>query len=142
MKIWSKKDVLYRALSYCNTHRYNNNLQFNRIDQDTKNALLVTLRVRSSRESGHRLGMSPTPKGNRRRLISACWHVHRDFFSVLFDMCPTAKVKTGWVTYENQADFMKCYPQTAVRKVSPSANITQLCECEEKICSNILRVEQ
>lgn len=55
----------------------------------------VTLRVKDSKGSGHRLGFTRNNDGNRRRLVSACWHVYGTFVDAIFEIAPDAKVSNG-----------------------------------------------
>ena len=68
--------------------QYQDNVEWNRMPQRLGRGVRCTLRVKSSRGPGHRLGVA-TP---RRRLTSACWHVHGDFFEALFLFAPYAVV--------------------------------------------------
>lgn len=56
----------------------------------------VTLWIKDHTKAGHRLGpcglMGYDP---RRRLHSACWHVHGDFFDALLDIAPRAYIITS-----------------------------------------------
>lgn len=71
---------LEKALEMVN-QKYDNNVSFNRIESRGKN-VLFTLRVKDSKLAGHRRGFG---FGNHpaKRLTSACWHVHGDFFDAL-----------------------------------------------------------
>ena len=71
---------LVKALSIVNK-KYKDNIIFNRLDHKG-----FTLKVRDSRGKGARRGHTG------RRLISACWHVHGDFFDALFDVVPNAVI--------------------------------------------------
>lgn len=79
-------DQLYQALVVVNK-KYNNNIQFNREPEYiSKNAIRFTLKVKDSKEAGHRLGFANLNTGKQRRLINACWHVHGDLFDALFEI--------------------------------------------------------
>ena len=69
---------------------YNDNIMFKRLD-----GKIFTLRVKDSKGAGARRGYNFTKSGERRRLISACWHVHGDFFEALFKVNPRAVVHAG-----------------------------------------------
>lgn len=78
---------LQKALDEVNK-KYENNIIFNRLD-----ARGFTLRCKDSKKAGHRLGYYVHHKtGNRSRLVSACWHVHGDFFDALFGINPDAVI--------------------------------------------------
>jgi len=77
--------------------KYDNNIIFNRLD-----AKGFTLRVKDCKKAGHRRGFpeftgfnSPPNWNKRRRLSSACWHVHGDFFDALFKIEPEAEITTS-----------------------------------------------
>jgi len=65
--------------------KYNNNLIFNRIEQ-TGRRVLFTLRVKDSSGSGARVSNSG------RKMISACWHCHGDFFDELLKQNPKSEI--------------------------------------------------
>lgn len=69
---------LEKALDIINK-KYQGNITFNRLDNKG-----FTLKCKDSKKPGHRRGYSG------RRLISACWHVHGDFFDALFEIKPEA----------------------------------------------------
>ena len=66
--------------------KYANNIIFNRYPDKVGNRNSFTLRVTDSSAPGHRLGYRVNKNGKRRRLSSACWHVHGDFFDALFEI--------------------------------------------------------
>lgn len=76
--------------------QYNGNITWNRFERKGRQ-FHFTLRCRSSKELGHRRGYSGT------RLISACWHVHGNFFEHLFSLNPETKVLSQgrWITKAN-----------------------------------------
>ena len=76
------KEDLFKALDKIN-EKYGGNVEFNRFDDKG-----FTLRVKSSKGPGHRLSQSSPQK----RMVSACWHVHGDFFDALFEVNPDAYV--------------------------------------------------
>lgn len=103
--------------------KYENNILFNRLDGNGKN---FTLRVNSS--SGPGAGRSVAG----RKLTSACWHVHGDFFDALFEINPEAVIISGylpkdrnkinadggnWQDIERGSLLYPCYA-------------SELCECE------------
>ncbi|MHA2063481.1 MAG: hypothetical protein ACXABY_03775 [Candidatus Thorarchaeota archaeon] len=64
----------------------------------------------------------------------ACWHAHRDFLRELFNMCPTAKVKTFLVYYKNREDFENKFQATGdVGDVGMWGRkpLRQRCNCNE-----------
>jgi predicted ester cyclase len=88
------KSQLYATLNLIN-EKYDNNVDFNRFEQLSETRFRVTLRVKDSKKAGHRLGFSVTSKGNHRRLTSACWHVHGDFFEQLLYINSNAVIRTA-----------------------------------------------
>ncbi len=101
--------------------KYNNNLSFNRFDSFGK-AYRVTLRVKDSKLPGHKISFNALPFGGKpRRLASACWHVHGDFFDSLISIAPEATITTAWAKRiskrgDNWKDFnigCSMYPQYA-----------------------------
>ncbi len=92
------------ALSQVN-ERYENNICWNRFDRKEPPAhtshttITFTLKVVDSKKPGHALGVSHVMGLNwsqRRRLTSACWHVHGHFFEALFEINPSARIKSSW----------------------------------------------
>lgn len=65
--------------------KYDNNIIFNRFDRNGS-GFNFTLRVVDSKKAGHRRGFTG------RRLCSACWHVHGDYFDALLDISPEAVI--------------------------------------------------
>lgn len=83
---------LERALEKTN-EKYDNNVIWNNFQQMHATTYRVTLKVKDSHGKGSRLGQHLTSRGNHRHLISACWHVHGDFFDNLFEINPNAIVE-------------------------------------------------
>ena len=93
---------LQRALEKVN-EKYEGNIAFNRLD--TRG---FTLRVTDSKGPGHRLGFPPykgSGMGNdwdkRKRMVSACWHVHGDFFDALFEINYNARITSRGKTIDS-----------------------------------------
>lgn len=75
--------------------RYAGNIQFKRIEKIGARRWRFTLRVRLSKEPGHRRGFSG------RRMTAACWHVHGHFFDALLKLNPETRIYSsgaGWIT--------------------------------------------
>jgi len=80
-----------RALEIIN-EKYQDNVKWNRFDKNG-NGFNFTLKVKSSKEKGHSYGYDFPPSGRKpRRLTSACWHVHGDFFETLLEINPEAVI--------------------------------------------------
>jgi hypothetical protein len=78
---------------------YDNNVTWNRKPEKVGTGFRFTLRVKDSKKPGHRLAQS---SGNR--MVSACWHVHGDFFDNLLSENPAAVVLTGAKGHRIYAD--------------------------------------
>lgn len=75
----SNMENLTKALKHTNRY-FNDNIQFNRLEQVSKNRIAFTLKVKNSSKDGAKLGISG------RKTNHACWHVHGVFFDSLFNM--------------------------------------------------------
>lgn len=82
---------------------YDNNVEFNNYQRLGQTSFRVTLRVKDSHGKGAKLGHPNLRTGRQRHTISACWHVHGNFFEKLFEVNPNAIVKTArkTITKEN-----------------------------------------
>lgn len=69
--------------------KYDSNIRFRYLKQISVGRYQFTLTVKDSRQPGARRSHSG------RRLASACWHVHRDFFDALCDLQPNAVITAG-----------------------------------------------
>ena len=86
---------LVQALNAVN-NIYDDNIEFNRYPEWIGKQIRFTLRVKDSHGKGARLGFYQNPNtGNRRHLVSACWHVHGNFFEQLFKIAPDAEIIAG-----------------------------------------------
>lgn len=77
MKTNATLEQLDKALKNVNK-KFNNNVIFNRYPERNSKLLNFTLKVKNSSGEGARSGFTG------RKLISACWHVHGEFFDSLF----------------------------------------------------------
>lgn len=84
---------LSRALAIV-SKKYNNNVIWNNYQREGRN-FRVTLRVVDSHGRGARLAFPDPETGKQRRMISACWHVHGDFFEALLEINPNAEIRTS-----------------------------------------------
>ena len=96
---------LNKALEIINTERYQDNIEFRKLEQETRNSIRFTLKCKSSKAPGHRVHIRfddpfKTCIERRRRSPNACWHVHGDFFDALFNINPDAKIKSGSLIHE------------------------------------------
>jgi len=113
--------TIEKALEIISKTKYDGNIIFNRTPTPKgKDSVLLTLSTKSSKEKGS--GRAPQTK---RRLVTACWHAHRDFFAKLLELCPNAEIKTQWSVYtadnQNWVDFQ---PMQGIYA-------STLCECNE-----------
>jgi hypothetical protein len=82
---------------------YDDQVLFNCPPTQTRQGIKFTLKVRTNRSKGHGISWMG------RKLSTACWHVHGDFFECLFAVNPDAKVyslgKLITKDYGNWIDF-------------------------------------
>ena len=81
-------DNLEKALKKVNK-LYGDNIKFNRFDK-VGNKNRFTLKVNSTKDNkkGYKIGYSG------RKVASACWHVHGDFFDALIEVDSNAVIKS------------------------------------------------
>ena len=116
---------------------YKDNLAFNRLDQQG-NSYRVTLRVNDSKGVGAGRGSYQmhyiSGKSydwaweHRRKLVSACWHVHGDFFEVLFRLCPRAVVISRGNKITAQGGNWKDFDMGSIMCLYPAS---KACECKK-----------
>jgi len=82
------KKQIEKALDLTN-RIFDDNIKWNRFNQDSKNCFTVTLKVKDSSGKGALEGYS----GNR--TISACWHVWGTFFQIIFNINTNARIVTA-----------------------------------------------
>ena len=115
-------DDLVNALQKIN-QKYDDNIIFNRFDREG-----FTLRVNDSKGPGHRLGFPDHDTGKQRRIVSACWHVHGDFFDALFSLVPNAVIHaTGNRIDQHQGNWID-------RNIGSMINpmyYSEACECNQ-----------
>ncbi len=76
--------------------KYEGNVTFNQHPVPNGRGFRFTLRVEDSQKPGHRLTPSPNYRtGKHHRMVSACWHVHGDFFDALLEIAPEAEIRVG-----------------------------------------------
>ena len=87
---------LYRALDMIQ-YKYDNNITWNRKPERKGRQFIFTLKTNSVDKPGHGLGHPDYFGGNgkQRRLRSACWHVHGDFFDALLEVNSDAVIKSA-----------------------------------------------
>ena len=126
------REELDKALELVNV-KYKGNVCWNRQPEKVGKGFRLTLRVKDSKEPGHRLGCSrglffahnydeEVKFSKRRRLVSACWHVHGDFFGAL---PPDARIITGrGIVRPGQ------WPDYDIGSVLNPQMMSEACECE------------
>lgn len=76
--------------------KYDDNVIWNRAPEYNGGQLQFTLRVKSSKGKGARISKHGEMFGKPpRRSVSACWHVHGDFFDILLYIEPEAIIKSS-----------------------------------------------
>jgi len=76
--------------------KYDDNIIWNRAPEYKGGQLQFTLRVKSSKGKGARINKHCEMFGKPpRRSVSACWHVHGDFFDILLYIEPEAIIKSS-----------------------------------------------
>lgn len=88
----TNREEMEKALAVINK-KYNNNIIWNRFDEGK--TINFTLRCKSSKEAGHRRGFPSFDGKEGKRLTSACWHVHGDFFDALLVINENAVIISG-----------------------------------------------
>lgn len=109
------QEQLYSALQTVNEN-YNGNIQFRRLDQQSANRRMFTLRVEDSSGAGARRAASG------RRTVSACWHVHGEFFEALLKQDENIFIRSNgrridkhggnWEEINIGSEFMPVYMST------------------------------
>ena len=118
-------DQMQQAMRDVNTD-YDGNLEFNRFDP-TSRSVHFTLRCVSSKEAGHRRGFSG------QRMVSACWHAHRDFMRAVFAIVPEARIKSSFIDYQDSEDFEQRHRATGNRNIGSQMSplyFNEACDCD------------
>lgn len=93
----------------------------------------VTITVQDSRgRYGRRSAIPGYAGGKSRRVAAACWHGHRDFFRALFDLVPSAVVRSSFAVYRGRDEFEVEFPATYHRNAGSMAYpqaYGSLCDC-------------
>jgi hypothetical protein len=79
-------------------------LTFNRQPEKIGNCLHFTIQSKT--------GEVGSSYKHGRKSKSASWQAHRDFFTVLFNTVPDAKIVTELATYDGKQDFKDKFPST------------------------------
>jgi hypothetical protein len=95
----------------------------------------IWIGVKSARRPGARVSPPRFYQENPRRIGSACWHAHRDFFRAIFDINPDAEIHTALAKYKGRDDFERKYPATAygggMAGAAPVGMFGDACNCDE-----------
>ena len=122
-------DDLNKALVTVNK-QYDGNVTWNREPEKNGRLIRFTLRVKDSKGPGHRLTCPhPFGDGKQRRLVSACWHVHGNFFEALFQANDKAVVMTGSDRKRITAEEGNWEDINVGPPIQPWY-LSELCECE------------
>lgn len=114
-------EILEKALKYVNI-KYDDNVIWNSepsLVSKRKQSYHTTLRVKSSSKIGARRSATGS------KMISACWHVHGDFFDIMFMLgCNLItggydKVRRLYSEKDNWDDF----------KITHNMYMSEACEC-------------
>jgi hypothetical protein len=130
----SESDLI-KALEIVN-RIYDNNITFNALESlnYARNRWRVTLRVESSKKAGHRVGFTG------RRLISACWHVHGDFFDALLEINPNAVIITQLSRiYKENGKTYGNWTDKNIGSIIQPLYYSEACEChnDESIATEV-----
>lgn len=88
------------------------------------------LRVKDSSGPGARRSVGTF--GPSRRMIAACWHLHRDIMLAIFDAFPEARLKTALADYRGRDAFEDEFPETYYANIGSlafPAYMGDACEC-------------
>ena len=88
-------DEMEKALMKVN-QKYDDNIIFNRFDAEK--TITFTLKCKDSKKAGHRIHNTYFYDGEvkSKRGISACWHVHGDFFDALIGINEDAVITSSF----------------------------------------------
>ena len=122
---------LQKALELTNK-LYDNNITWNNFRQENNKGtrFRVTLKCKDSKKAGHRLGFPysrTSGEEKQRRLISACWHVHGDFFDALLDLNPEIEIQVA--THKINKDGGNWQDRNIGSMMRP-LYYSEACECE------------
>ena len=120
MQTTATRQTLDAALAAVNI-RYHGNVIWNREPEIKGRRLHFTLRVKSSREAGHRLTCSG------RHIPAACWHVHGRFFEEVWSIEPDAIILAGTLRMTGPADN---WQDRNIGSVAFPLMYSNACECE------------
>ena len=90
-------DTVEAALAVTN-EKYEGNLCWNRDPERKGKRIHFTLRVKDSKGAGHRRSFTG------KRMPSACWHVHGDFFDAVWQLQSDAVIWAGELRMEGPSD--------------------------------------
>jgi hypothetical protein len=119
---------LYKALEETN-REFEGNVTFNRYPELIgKNKYRFTLRVISSKGKGARRGFY-----QRRRLMSACWHVHGIFFDRLFGINPDAVIGVGSGSAKKITKDNGNWQDWNAGSIVHPIPMSEMCDCESGV---------
>jgi len=119
--------------------KYDGNIKFREIEakNQAETRFRLTLQVVTTKGPGHRVGATHPTWTTRsgkpykaRRLIYACWHVHGDYFDILFNINPKVEIRVGGqgknVVYKSKEDNWEDFDVGS--RMFP-AMLSELCDC-------------
>ncbi len=128
MKIKTSEQNIINALNSINKE-YDDNIEFNRFDR-TGNRWTVTLKVKDSNKEGARRGTCFANSGERRKLISACWHVHGNFFNALLEDDSNCVIQSlGKKIYMDDGYVVGNWEDRNAGSIVDPVYMSELCEC-------------
>jgi len=93
----------------------------------SRNCITFTLRVSDSSGRGARRSATG------RKMVAACWHVHRDVMERIFSDYPQCRLQSMLADYRGAADFFETFHATGANNIGSMASprrIDEACNCE------------
>jgi len=119
------REQLEQGLKLVNK-KYDNNIIWNNFKYEYNNTFRVTLKCKDSKKAGHRLGFKYGDM-KQKRLISACWHVHGDFFDYLLSINPDVIIRVATHTIDKNGGN---WEDRNIGSIMQPMYYSEACECE------------
>lgn len=103
---------------------YEDNVIFNCYPEWYNDKIKFTLKVKDSSKPGARHSYSG------RKGISACWHVHGDFFDELFKINPNAIIESGWTKTKTITKDSGNWQEIQSGTMAHPVYLSALCYCD------------
>lgn len=99
---------------------------------NTRKGVKAKLRVETNKSVFHRLAQSLTSLGNRKKIVSLCWHGFGHVFREVFTINPLAKIRTAQIVYKDVSAFNNNFYSTDRNIGSEIYPLlySEACECE------------